>query len=104
LPLPPGGRGRRLHVLTPTPRARETFGHGVNLPGPGLLAFGLDAGLIDADRFTDAELTAIAELAVEVGDRAFQLAFERDPRGDDFVVEQAIELVGGYLARIASPR
>jgi DNA-binding SARP family transcriptional activator len=69
-----------------------------------LLAFGLDAGLIDADRFTDAELTAMAELAVEVGDRAFQLAFERDPRGDDFVVDQAIELVGGYLARIASTR
>ncbi|MFC5729204.1 MULTISPECIES: TetR/AcrR family transcriptional regulator [Nocardioides] len=69
-----------------------------------LLAFGLDAGLIDGDRFTAAELHAVAELAVEVGDRAFQLAFERDPRGDDFIVEEAIELVGGYLTRIASAR
>ncbi|WP_435770335.1 TetR/AcrR family transcriptional regulator [Nocardioides sp. SYSU DS0651] len=67
-----------------------------------LLAFGLETGLVDGRRFTREELTAVAELAVEVGDRAFQLAFERDPRGDAFVVEQAIELVSGYLRRIAA--
>ena len=66
-----------------------------------LLAFGLDAGLFATDRFTPEQLVAIAELAVEVGDRAFQLAFERDPRGDAFLVDQAIELVTGYLDRIA---
>ncbi len=67
-----------------------------------LLAVGLDAGLIDAGAYDAAELTAMAELAVEVGDRAFQLAFERDPRGDAFLVDQAIALVTGYLERIAS--
>lgn len=69
-----------------------------------LLAVATGSGLVDAGDFSAAELTAIAELAVEVGDRAFQLAFERDPRGDDFLIDQAIELVTGYLARIASDR
>lgn len=69
-----------------------------------LLAVATGADLIDAEAFTPAQLTVIAELAVEVGDRAFQLAFERDPRGDDFLLDQAIELVTGYLARIASDR
>ncbi|KRA27860.1 hypothetical protein ASD81_24200 [Nocardioides sp. Root614] len=67
-----------------------------------LLAVAIDADLVDARSYTTAELSAIAELAVEVGDRAFQLAFERDPRGDTFLIDQAIELVTGYLARIAS--
>lgn len=65
-----------------------------------LLAFAADAGLVDQGDYTDAELLAIGELAVELGDRAFQLAFERDPRGDDFLIDQAIELVTGYLERI----
>jgi AcrR family transcriptional regulator len=65
-----------------------------------LLAFAADAGLVDQGGYTGAELLAIGELAVELGDRAFQLAFERDPRGDDFLIDQAIELVTGYLERI----
>ncbi|TWG95373.1 TetR family transcriptional regulator [Nocardioides sp. J9] len=65
-----------------------------------LLAFATDAGLVDPAGFTPEQLAAIAELAVEVGDRAFQLAFERDPRGDAFLIDQAIELAIAYLARI----
>lgn len=70
-----------------------------------LLAFAVDAGLVDRGDYTEAELDAIGELAVELGDRAFQLAFERDPHGDEFLIDQAIELVTGYLARVtADPR
>lgn len=66
-----------------------------------LLAVATSAQIVDTDTYTAAELAALAELAVEVGDRAFQLAFERDPRGDNFLLDQAIELVTGYLERIA---
>lgn len=69
-----------------------------------LLAVATSAQIVDTDAYTDAELAALAELAVEVGDRAFQLAFERDPRGDDFLLDQAIELVTCYLERIAKRR
>lgn len=69
-----------------------------------LLAVAAAADLLDTRAFTAAELSALAELAVEVGDRAFQLAFERDPRGDDFLLDQAIELVTGYLERITKNR
>ncbi|WP_162602376.1 TetR/AcrR family transcriptional regulator [Nocardioides daejeonensis] len=66
-----------------------------------LLAVALDADLVDSATHSPAELKVIAELAVEVGDRAFQLAFEQDPRGDAFLLEQAVLLVTGYLQRIA---
>ena len=70
-----------------------------------LLAFAVDAGLVDRHGYSEAEVQAIGELAVELGDRAFQLAFERDPRGDAFLIDQAIELVTGYLGRVtAEPR
>lgn len=63
-----------------------------------LLAFSQAAGLVKDD------LNAvIAELAVELGDRAFQLAFENDVRGDSFLIDEAIELVAGYLERFATP-
>lgn len=65
-----------------------------------LLTFAADAGLIAAGRFSPSELAAIAELAVELGDRAFQLAFEHDPQGDAFLIDQAIEVVTAYLGRI----
>lgn len=39
------------------------------------------------------------ELAVEVGDRVFQLAFEHDPLGDPVLVEEGIVLVAAYLQR-----
>lgn len=44
-----------------------------------------------------------AELAVEVGDRVFQLAFETTMRGDASLIDEGIELVGSYLERHASP-
>jgi AcrR family transcriptional regulator len=44
----------------------------------------------------------VAELAVEVGDRLFQLAFEHDLRGDSRIIAEGIELVAGYLERYAS--
>lgn len=46
---------------------------------------------------------AVAELAVEIGDRVFQLAFEHDLRGDSFLVEEGIEMVATYLERYATP-
>lgn len=60
--------------------------------------FAVDAGLVDP-----ALPTAAAELAVEIGDRVFQLAFERSLTGDDFLVEQGIAMVTGYLERYATP-
>jgi AcrR family transcriptional regulator len=43
-----------------------------------------------------------AELAVEIGDRLFQIAFETKLRGDAAVVDEGIELVSSYLERHAS--
>jgi AcrR family transcriptional regulator len=45
----------------------------------------------------------IVELAVEVGDRVFQLAFEHDLRGDELLIEEGIEMVTGYLERHSTP-
>lgn len=67
-----------------------------------LLAYAAGLGLVDQGRYSDAELTAIGELAVELGDRAFQLAFERDPRGDEFLIDEAIDLVAGYLQKVTA--
>ncbi|MCW2766008.1 MAG: transcriptional regulator, TetR family [Nocardioides sp.] len=50
------------------------------------------------------ELTLdMALLAVEVGDRVFQLAFERDPDGDPVLIEEGIAMVTAYLERYATP-
>jgi len=50
------------------------------------------------------ELTADrARLAVEVGDRIFQVAFEHDDQGDPDLVEEGIALVTAYLERYATP-
>jgi AcrR family transcriptional regulator len=43
-----------------------------------------------------------AELAVEIGDRVFQLAYETNDRGDEFVVAEGIEMVTAYLQRYAT--
>lgn len=67
-----------------------------------LLDFSRDAGLIAPGALSDAELAAVAELAVEIGDRAFQLAFESDVRGDDFLLAQGVDLVSGYLLGFAT--
>lgn len=63
-----------------------------------LLEFALQAGLVRAG--TD---PLVADLAVEVGDRAFQLAFEHDLAGDQRIIDEGITLVSGYLQRYAPP-
>jgi AcrR family transcriptional regulator len=45
---------------------------------------------------------AATELAVEVGDRVFQLAYETDPEGDTFLIDQGIAMVTAYLATYAT--
>jgi AcrR family transcriptional regulator len=45
----------------------------------------------------------MAVLAVEVGDRVFQLAFEADDDGDPVLLEEGILLVTSYLERYATP-
>jgi AcrR family transcriptional regulator len=62
----------------------RAFAHGAGLAGPGLSE-------------------QVALLAVEVGDRCFQLAFEHDAQGDPVLVEEGISLVTAYLERHASP-
>jgi len=63
-----------------------------------LFAFAVDAGLAGPD------LTpAMALLAVEVGDRVFQLAFEHDAEGDPVLIEEGIAMVTAYLERYATP-
>ena len=59
----------------------------------------VDDGLARADLPESA-----AVLAVELGDRIFQLAFEHDPTGDDALVEEGIALLTSYLQRYEAPR
>ena len=59
-----------------------------------LRAFALDRGLAD-ERLTP----TVALLAVEVGDRVFQLAFEHHATGDPEVIEEGIALMTSYLER-----
>jgi len=40
---------------------------------------------------------AAAELAVEIGDRVFQLAYETDDQGDEFLIGEGIAMVAAYL-------
>lgn len=44
-----------------------------------------------------------AELAVEVGDRIFQLAFESSLQGDPLVIDEGIAMVTGYLTARSAP-
>jgi AcrR family transcriptional regulator len=44
-----------------------------------------------------------AELAIEVSDRLFQVAFDKDPDGDPHVVDEAIAIVRTYLESHATP-
>ncbi|ANH36991.1 transcriptional regulator BetI [Nocardioides dokdonensis FR1436] len=46
---------------------------------------------------------AVVELAVEVGDRVFQLAHEHDADGDPALVEEGITMMTAYLERYATP-
>lgn len=62
-----------------------------------LYDYATEAGLVDSDT-----PLAVAELAVEVGDRVFQAAFEHALRGDEWIIRQGIDLVAGYLERFAT--
>ena len=44
-----------------------------------------------------------AELAVEIGDRLFQLAFETDMNGDETVIAESVKVLSTYLELYASP-
>jgi AcrR family transcriptional regulator len=59
--------------------------------------FAIAAGLARPD--TPA---AAIELAVEIGDRVFQLAYETDDRGNQFVIEEGIAMVTAYLQTYAA--
>lgn len=63
-----------------------------------LREFALAAGLARDDL---TERSAV--LAVEVGDRVFQLAFEHDPQGDAETIEEGIAMMTAYLERYATP-
>lgn len=62
-----------------------------------LHAYAVDAGLV-RDELTPER----ARMAVEVGDRIFQLAFEAVDEGDPDLVEEGIVLVTAYLERYAT--
>jgi AcrR family transcriptional regulator len=63
-----------------------------------MLDYAQDAGLA-----TPALTHQMALLAVEVGDRVFQLAFETDDEGDPLLLEEGMALVTAYLERYATP-
>lgn len=63
----------------------------------------LKAVAVEAGLARDDLPHAAALLAVEVGDRVFQLAFEESLDGDDALVEEGIAMVTAYLERYATP-
>ena len=63
-----------------------------------LRAFAIERGLA-----TEALTDAVAGLAIEVGDRIFQLAFEHDDNGDAVLIEEGIAMMTAYLQRYATP-
>ncbi|GAC1384003.1 MAG: hypothetical protein NVSMB48_18320 [Marmoricola sp.] len=62
-----------------------------------LRAFLDDLGLLAEGAPQEAGL-----LAVEIGDRCFQLAFEHKIEGDDFLIEEGIKLISAYLERYSA--
>ena len=72
--------------------------HNARVAETSLREFAVDAGLVGTELTPER-----ARLAVEVGDRIFQLAFEHDDEGDPVLVEEGIVLVTGYLERYATP-
>ena len=62
-----------------------------------LREFAIGAGLTSPDT-----PLAATELAVEIGDRVFQLAYESDLDGDEFLISQGIAMVTAYLLTYAT--
>ena len=62
-----------------------------------LRSYAVASGLVVADLPEE-----VALVAVEVGDRLFQLAFEHDDTGDPVLIEENITLVTAYLERYAA--
>ncbi|MCZ4498874.1 MAG: transcriptional regulator, TetR family [Marmoricola sp.] len=60
--------------------------------------FAIGAGLARADT-----PVAATELAVEIGDRVFQLAYETKDEGDAFLIAEGIAMVTAYLLTYATP-
>lgn len=60
--------------------------------------FAIGAGLARPDT-----PVAATELAVEIGDRVFQLAYETKDEGDAFLIGEGIAMVTAYLLTYATP-
>jgi len=88
-----------IYLRGRTNPALHRYGREHNLEvAASLLRYAVDAGIARDD------LTlAAAGLAVEVGDRIFQLAYEQDAHGDDALIEEGILMVTAYLERYATP-
>ena len=81
---------------------------------PALHAYGRDHNRRIATTLRDLAVTdglarddlpeTAALLAVELGDRVFQLAFEHDDTGDEAIIEEGIALLTSYLQRYEVPR
>ncbi len=72
--------------------------HNMRIAEP-LRAFALERGLA-----TEELTETIALLAIEIGDRIFQLAFEHDDEGDQVILEEGMAMMTAYLERYATPR
>jgi len=57
----------------------------------------------DAGMLPDGAVGQFAELAVEVADRLFQIAFEKSLVADHMVVEETIKMITAYLEKHATP-
>lgn len=89
----------KLYLQGRTNAALHAFGREHNARiADTLLGVARDAALVE-ESLTRRQ----AELAVEVGDRVFQLAYEHDAAGDPALVEEGIALVTAYLERFATP-
>ena len=84
-------RGRTNQAIREYGRAHNaTVAHDLHALAAGL-------GLV-----TEAGDEQIARIAVELGDRMFQLAFERDIDGDPVVLAEAVKVVTTYLGLYAT--
>jgi AcrR family transcriptional regulator len=89
-----------IYLRGRTNQAVHRFGGEHNLRvAENLRAFAIDAGLA-----SDGLTAKIAHLAVEVGDRIFQLAYAEDAEGDQELIEEGILLVTSYLDRYATAK